>query len=263
MEFKLFSKLASLEGIELYMLLGGLIVLGLLDLGGRVLCKARESTGGGNRNGSCNQTAFRSAQTLVYGALSITLAFVLSYFKLVSLPFGGTVTLLSMLPIFAYAAYFGPLSGFTAAFAFSLLQVVQGAYIVHPVQFILDYFVAFTLLGTAAFFPKNLPVGAAVAGFLRMMASTVSGAVFFGSYAADYGFTNVWAYSLVYNFFTIGVDTILCVDRRRPAAGAEAVQAGVCEGVRPFTKREFGVKQNPVACVRCGVLWNGTFVNVL
>ena len=44
-----------------------------------------------------------------------------------------------------------------------------------------------------------------------MMASTVSGAVFFGSYAADYGFTNVWAYSLVYNFFSIGVDTILCV----------------------------------------------------
>ncbi|MPM82972.1 hypothetical protein SDC9_130035 [bioreactor metagenome] len=81
----------------------------------------------------------------------------------------------------------------------------------HPVQFILDYFVAFTLLGTAAFFPKNLPLGAAVAGFLRMMASTVSGAVFFSSYAADYGFSNPWVYSLIYNFLTIGVDTILCV----------------------------------------------------
>ena len=44
-----------------------------------------------------------------------------------------------------------------------------------------------------------------------MIASTVSGAVFFGSYAADYGFSNVWAYSLAYNFLTIGVDTILCV----------------------------------------------------
>jgi thiamine transporter len=148
---------------------------------------------------------------LVYGALSITLAFVLSYFKLFSLPLGGTVTLLSMLPIFVYAAYFGPLYGFTAAFAFALLQVVQGAYIVHPVQFILDYFVAFTCLGLASFFPKNLPLGAAVGGFARMIASTVSGAVFFGSYAADYGFSNVWAYSLAYNFLTIGVDTILCV----------------------------------------------------
>ena len=32
MEFKLFSKLASLEGIELYMLLGALVVLGLLSI---------------------------------------------------------------------------------------------------------------------------------------------------------------------------------------------------------------------------------------
>ena len=208
MEFNLFSKLASLEGIELYMLLGGLVVLGVLiavvvSYAKRAKALAASQT---EAPGKPSRT-----QSLVYGALSITLAFVLSYFKLFSLPLGGTITLLSMLPIFAYAAYFGPVYGFTAAFAFSLLQVVQGAYIVHPVQFILDYFVAFTLLGTAAFFPKNLPLGAAVAGFLRMMASTVSGAVFFSSYAADYGFSNPWVYSLIYNFLTIGVDTILCV----------------------------------------------------
>ena len=208
MEFKLFSKLASLEGIELYMLLGGLVVLGLLIWAVASYAKRAKTQAAAAPEAAAKP---RRAQLLVYGALSITLAFVLSYFKLFSLPLGGTVTLLSMLPIFAYAAYFGPLYGFTAAFAFSLLQVVQGAYIVHPVQFILDYFLAFTLLGMASFFPKNLPLGAAVGGFARMMASTVSGVVFFSSYAADYGFSNVWAYSLVYNFFSIGVDTILCV----------------------------------------------------
>ena len=208
MEFKLFSKLASLEGIELYMLIGGLALLGVLiavvvSYAKRAKARAASEPEAAGKPGR--------TQTLVYGALSITLAFVLSYFKLFSLPLGGTVTLLSMLPIFAYAAYFGPAYGFTAAFAFSLLQVVQGAYIVHPVQFVLDYFVAFTLLGAAAFFPKNLPLGAAVAGVLRMLASTVSGAVFFSSYAAEYGFRSPWAYSLIYNFLTIGVDTILCV----------------------------------------------------
>ena len=208
MEFKLFSKLASLEGIELYMLLGGLVVLGLLIWA--VASYAKRSKAQAATAAALAGKPSRT-QMLVYGALSITLAFVLSYFKLFSLPLGGTVTLLSMLPIFVYAAYFGPLYGFTAAFAFALLQVVQGAYIVHPVQFILDYFVAFTCLGLASFFPKNLPLGAAVGGFARMIASTVSGAVFFGSYAADYGFSNVWAYSLAYNFLTIGVDTILCV----------------------------------------------------
>ena len=113
MEFKLFSKLASLEGIELYMLLGGLVVLGVLIA--VVVSYAKRAKA---------QTAIQPeaavklsrTQTLVYGALSITLAFVLSYFKLFSLPLGGTVTLLSMLPIFAYAAYFGPAYGFTAAF---------------------------------------------------------------------------------------------------------------------------------------------------
>ena len=209
MEFKLFSKLASLEGIELTMLLGALIVLGLLIWAVAAYAK-RAKTRAATLPEAITSKPSRT-QTLVYGALSITLAFVLSYFKLFSLPLGGTVTLLSMLPIFAYAAYFGPLYGYTAAFAFSLLQVVQGAYIVHPVQFILDYFVAFTLLGTASFFPKNLPVGSAVAGFLRMIASTVSGAVFFQDVGFEYGFANPWVYSFLYNFLTIGVDTILCV----------------------------------------------------
>ena len=209
MEFKLFSKLASLEGIELYMLLGALVVLGLLIWAIAAYTKRAKAKATAVTEIPAGKPS--KTQALVYGALSITLAFVLSYVKLFSLPFGGTITLLSMLPIFAYAAYFGPVNGFTAAFAFSLLEVIQGAYIVHPVQFILDYFVAFTCLGLASFFPKNLPLGALVGGFARMMASTVSGAVFFGSYAADYGFTNVWAYSLVYNFFSIGVDTLLCV----------------------------------------------------
>ena len=209
MEFKLFSKLASLEGIELYMLLGGLVVLGLLIWVIASTAKRAKAQAVAAPEAIAGKQS--RAQVLVYGALSITLAFVLSYFKLFSLPLGGTITLLSMLPIFAYAAYFGPASGFTAAFAFSLLQVIQGAYFVHPVQFILDYFVAFTCLGLASFFPKNLPFGAAVGGFARMIASTISGAVFFASYAAEYGFSNAWVYSLIYNFLTIGVDTILCV----------------------------------------------------
>ena len=209
MEFKLFSKLASLEGIELYMLLGALVVLALLIWAVASYSKRAKAQAAA----AATEVAGKPSKTqmLVYGALSITLAFVLSYFKLFTLPLGGTITLLSMLPIFVYAAYFGPVYGFTAAFAFSLLQVIQGAYFVHPVQFILDYFVAFTCLGLASFFPKNLPLGSAVGGLARMIASTISGAVFFASYAAEYGFSNAWVYSLIYNFLTIGVDTILCV----------------------------------------------------
>ena len=209
MEFKLFTKLASLEGTDLVMfVLAGLIFAALL-IAVIVYRKKNKPAPGAPEQAAAKE--FSRTQKLVYGALSITLAFVLSYFKLFSLPFGGTITLVSMLPVFAYAAYFGPVYGFTAAFAFSLLQVIQGAYIVHPVQFVLDYFVAFTCLGIASFFPKNLPLGSAVAGLSRMLASTVSGAIFFKDAGFSYGFANPWVYSLIYNGLTIGVDTLLCV----------------------------------------------------
>ena len=92
-----------------------------------------------------------------------------------------------------------------------MLQIVQGAWIVHWAQFILDYFVAFTCLGLAAFFPRSLPLGMAVAGLARMCVSTVSGAIFFADGGLEYGIANPWVYSLLYNGLTIGVDTLICV----------------------------------------------------
>jgi len=205
MEFKLFEKLGSLEGMELYLLLvAAAVFIALLVAAIRYRSKA----GAAQAPEGAKPSATRA---LVYGAMSITLAFVLSYFKLFSMPFGGSITLLSMLPIFLYAAAFGPAYGFTAAFAYALLQIVQGAYIVHPVQFVLDYFVAFTCLGLASFFPRSLPLGAAVGGLARMLVSIASGAVFFKDAGLDYGIGNAWVYSFLYNALTIGVDTLLCV----------------------------------------------------
>lgn len=204
MDFVLFRKLASLEGLEIYLLLGAAAVFAALLIA--ALRYRRHAAAAGPERAKPKAT-----RALVYGAMSITLAFVLSYFKLFSMPFGGSITLLSMLPIFLYAAFFGAGYGFTAAFAYALLQVVQGAYIVHPVQFALDYFVAFTCLGLASLFPKSPPLGAAAGGLARMLVSVVSGAVFFSESGLDYGIANAWVYSLFYNALTIGVDTLLCV----------------------------------------------------
>ena len=93
---RLFSKLGSLEGIELYMLIGGLVILGLLiwavaSYAKRAKAKALEAP-------EAEAAKPNRTQVLVYGALSITLAFVLSYFKLFTLPYEGSITLLSMLP---------------------------------------------------------------------------------------------------------------------------------------------------------------------
>ena len=204
MKFKLFEKLASLEGKELVMLLiAAAVVCGLVTL-----LAVRRQKQGEKRNGL---TGRASTRALVYGALCLSLSFVLSYFKLFSMPFGGSVTLCSMLPLVMYGVAYGPKRGFAAAFAYALLQIIQGAWIVHWAQFLLDYFVAFTLLGLGSFFPKKLPLGMAVAGLARMCASIASGAIFFADGGLEYGIANPWLYALFYNGTTIGIDTVLCV----------------------------------------------------
>lgn len=204
MEFKLFQKLGALEGVELWLLIGAaalFVALITLALIGAKKQRARPLP------------APRAGKTraLVYGALCLSLSFVLSYFKLFSMPFGGSITLASMLPLVVYASYFGPVYGFCAALAYALLQIVQGAWIVHWAQFVLDYFVAFGCLGLASLFPRKLPLGMAVSGFSRMLVSTVSGAIFFADAGLDYGVANPWVYSIAYNGLTIGADTVICL----------------------------------------------------
>lgn len=197
MEFKLLKKLADLRGTELILLLVAVALLAVLV----IAIRRYDRTG--------TPAPGKRTRTLVFGALCLTLSFVLSYFKLFSISFGGSVTLCSMLPIMLFAYVYGPGYGFLAAFAYALLQVVQGAYIVHPVQFILDYFVAFTCYGIPALFPKNLYAGVAAGGTARLLASTVSGAVFFASAGLELGYADPWAYSFIYNLLTIGIDTAL------------------------------------------------------
>ena len=195
MEFVLLKKLAKLEGTELWMFIGAIVAVAALIAVLAVLNKKHVNAAPTVEKKGNKITT----RMLVQGALCIALAFVLSYIKLFSMPMGGSITLFSMLPIFVFAWMYGPAAGLLAGFAYSLLQVVQGAYVVHPVQFVLDYFLSFTALG------------AGVGGFCRMLCGVLSGAIFFADSAAEAGYANAWAYSFMYNFTTIGVDTILCV----------------------------------------------------
>ena len=150
-------------------------------------------------------------KALAYGAVSIALAFVLSYVKLFSMPMGGSITLLSMLPICLYASAFGPAYGFSAAFAYSLLQFVQEPYFLNVWQLLLDYLLAFTCLGLASLFPGKLALGIGVSGFARLMCSVFSGVLFYAAYAAEAGYQSAWLYSFAYNGSSLGVDALICV----------------------------------------------------
>ena len=202
MKFVLFEELAELKGKELVMLIAAAVAAVALVVLLVCLRKRTAEEKPGKR---------MDVRALVYGALCVSLSFVLSYMKLFPMPMGGSLTFCSMLPIAMYAWAFGPAYGFTAAFAYRLLQVIQGAWIVHPVQFILDYFVAFTCYGLSSLFPKCLPLGVGVAGLARYACSVLSGVVFFADSAAEAGYESALLYSLAYNGGTIGLETVLCV----------------------------------------------------
>lgn len=133
---------------------------------------------------------------MVEGALAAALTVALSYVKLWEMPQGGSITLESI-PLLIFSLRRGVRSGAGAGAIAGLLQMLLGGYIVHPVQALLDYPLAFGALGLAGMIRKPLWAGVTLGSFARFACHVVSGAVFFGSYAPKG--TNVWIYSVTYN----------------------------------------------------------------
>ena len=147
-----------------------------------------------------------TVKMLVEGGLCIALSFVLGYIKLFSMPQGGSVTAGEMIPIIIFALRHGSLPGIVVGALYGFVQMLFGGSIFHPVQAILDYPVAFGVLGLAGLFSsafeKTKSIGPVIKGaslgiVLRMIAHTLTGAIFFASYAPEG--QNPWAYSIIYN----------------------------------------------------------------
>jgi thiamine transporter len=131
--------------------------------------------------------------------MMVALASVLNFIILYTLPQGGSVTLGGMVPILFLALRRGVRVGVGAGMVLSLviLSVPGQAFVVNPIQFLLDYPIAYGALGLAGFFPKRplIGVGAGILG--RFCSHFVSGVVFFASFAPT-GESPV-VYSAIYN----------------------------------------------------------------
>lgn len=162
-------------------------------------------------------------RVMIEGALMIAVATILSYIKLFEMPFGGSITL-EMLPLVLMGVRNGVKPGCFTGFVHGLLQMIIGfSNVLYCTTLIsqigcilLDYILAFTLLGTAGFFAKmssnrtaGIAIGATVAGLLRFVCSFLSGWLLWGSYAPT-GMNVVW-YSLVYNGSYMIPDIIILV----------------------------------------------------
>lgn len=158
-------------------------------------------------------------------ALFVALAFVLDllgkFFP--SWPNGGSITV-AMVPIIYIAYRHGLKWGLATGFVFSAIQMMMGVWappvnsiLFYFLEILLDYVLAFTLLGLAPLFAKPFTGRARLAGYgvgavavcvIRFLCSFISGVIIWSeSYYAGVGYTmadaftdgGAWLFSLTYN----------------------------------------------------------------
>ena len=143
-------------------------------------------------------------------ALMIVLSLILDQIKLFHMPQGGSVTLLGKLPIVLLGYLLGVRWGVLGGVITGLLNIVFGGYIVHPVQLILDYVLAFGAMGLSGLVrdrKNGLTQGYIVSMIGRYICATLSGWIFFGEYAPENFSALTWA--LWYNLTYVGGEGIL------------------------------------------------------
>ena len=160
--------------------------------------------------------SYSRTRTLVECALMIAVGTVLAQIKIFEMPFGGSVTLVSMLPFILVSFRHRVKWGLATGFVNSLLQMLLGFY-APPAGTVaafvgvvlLDYVLAFTLLGLAGVIAKpfknhllGVAAGTAAVCVIRFLCSFLSGALLWGSYQESYEWArgmSVWLYSFIYN----------------------------------------------------------------
>lgn len=154
-----------------------------------------------------------NTRMLASAAMCVALTYVLGQIRLFTMPQGGSITPGSMLPVMLFSMAYGVWPGFLAGALCGMLGLLQSAYVIHPIQMILDYLLAMAMVGLGAIVRNKrslgafrLPLAVLIACIGRYACSVVSGAVFFAEYAGD---MNPWVYSLSYNITYMGPETLV------------------------------------------------------
>lgn len=158
----------------------------------------------------------RRLSILVEGGVMIALATVLSMIKLLDMPYGGSITALSMLPILVFAYRHGLKWGLLAGFADGLIQLILGTSAIAGISWqatvcavLFDYLLAFTVLAAAALFRGRrwgFVAGVMLGIFLRFVCHYITGVAIWSVYAPEG--QSVWLYSLLYNGGYMGVEFV-------------------------------------------------------
>ncbi len=164
---------------------------------------------------------------LAESALLIAIATVLSLIKF-DLPFGGGVTLVSMLPLILISHRWGWKWGVLAAFVYSLIQLMLGldnvgyatSFVMALGVIFLDYVIAYTVIGLSGIFDhslgktwKSVAAGIAVTFVLRFCCHLITGAWIWGVWMPEtfmnMTMTSPWLYSFLYNGWYMLAELVL------------------------------------------------------
>lgn len=153
-----------------------------------------------------------TTKALVFSSLAMALAAVTSNIKFASLPFGGSITLFSMFFICLIGYFYGLKVGLLASVAYGLIQFVMGPQMFSPIQLIIDYPLAFGMLGLSGLFANQkhgLIKGYTVGVLGRYLCHVITGYVFFGMYAPEN--VNPFFYAFGYNATYIAPEWIITI----------------------------------------------------
>ncbi|MBQ6569146.1 MAG: energy-coupled thiamine transporter ThiT [Clostridia bacterium] len=162
---------------------------------------------------------------LTFSALMIALGTVLSMFRIIRMPIGGSVTILSMLPVILVAYIYGTKWGLFTGSVYGILQLVTGldslmghgySLLIIAGSIIFDYILAYTSLGFGGIF-KNIiknhaaafALGTTVCCILRFLCHFVSGFVLWGDLSGDAKGSIL--YSLTYNLTYMGPESLVTI----------------------------------------------------
>ncbi len=166
----------------------------------------------------------KTTRRLVESAVMLALAASLSFIPVVPMPFGGSVTVFSQLPIVLIAYRYGTRWGLLTGAAMGVIQMIFGikafSYVsgiaaILVVAFI-DYIGAFAALGLGGLFKGKLrrpeleiALGSVLGSALRYLCHALSGATVWSGYTPE-GET-VLHYTLTYNAGYMLPETVLTV----------------------------------------------------
>ncbi len=149
-------------------------------------------------------------RALAFSALLVGLSIILNQIILFRMPQGGSITAFSMVPIVLCAYFFGVRRGLMAGMCVGLITLIFNPYVIHPVQLLLDYPLAFGALALGGVFASKkhgLMKGYLMGVFCRYLCAVLSGIIFFGAYAPE-GFDSV-TWSIWYNLAYLGVEAVI------------------------------------------------------